>query len=73
MAAEDYLVHRHHSPTFKRDELDVWKPIAGHRPVIQIDQANKVTASIEYGPEDAQVIAQAILDAAGLNATITIQ
>lgn len=70
MAAEDYLVHRHHSPAFPKDELDVWKPIAGRLPVIQIDQGNGTTASIEYQPEDAVALAQAILTAAGTDITI---
>lgn len=64
MAAEDYIAHVHKSPIFKRDTLTVWKPILdGDLPVLQIDQANGVTASISYRAEDAKAIAEAILAA----------
>lgn len=66
MAASDYIVHTHRSPKFKKDSLTVWRPVRKKDlPVVQIDQGNGVTASIEYRPEDAEAIAQAVLDAAG--------
>lgn len=66
MAAANYIVHRHQSPKFKKDRLTVWKPVLKNDlPVLQIDQGNGVTASIEYRPEEAEALAQAILTAAG--------
>jgi hypothetical protein len=74
MGAEEYLVHTHHCRAIKKDVLRVWKPITGKDlPSIQIDQNNDVSASVEYTPEDAPALAMAILTAAGINATITLE
>ena len=73
MAVEDYLVHTHQSPDFKKDQLTIWRPVNGSPlPVIQIDQPGHA-GYMAYKPEDALAIAQAILEAAGLDYTITIQ
>jgi hypothetical protein len=73
MGAEEYLVHTHHCRAMKKDVLRVWKPIGRFPASIQIDQKNGVTASVDFAPEDAPALAAAILTAAGINATITLE
>lgn len=68
MAADDYIVHVHQSPIFDGDTLTIWHPNAGRGlPVLQIDQADGVTAYMKYRPEDARAIAAAVLAAAGVH------
>lgn len=67
MAAEDYFVHRHRDTVIPEDHLKVWKPIHTSDACIQIDQANGVSASVEYRAEHAPALARAILEAVGLD------
>ncbi|XAS65546.1 hypothetical protein VUN84_07900 [Micrococcaceae bacterium Sec5.8] len=69
MAAEDYFVHRHQDTFIAEDHLDVWRPIphGDRNAVIQIDQADGVTAAVDYRAEDAPALARAILEAVGLD------
>lgn len=70
MAAKDFVVHTHSSVDIPEDTLTVWRPIIKKDlPSIQIDQANDVSASVNYRPEDAVALAGAILEAAGIDQT----
>lgn len=73
MGAEEYLVHTHHCRTIEKDVLHVWKPIEDAPASLQIDQNNRVTASVDFTAEDAPALAMAILTAAGINATIRLE
>jgi hypothetical protein len=54
MAAEDYIVHKHRSVDIPEDTMTVWRPVPKKDlPSIQIDQANDVSASVNYRAEDA--------------------
>ncbi|MFC4394681.1 hypothetical protein [Arthrobacter sedimenti] len=69
MAAEDFFVHRHRDTFIQEDHLDVWRPVprGGVEASIQIEQADGVTARVEYRAEHAPAIARAILEAVGLD------
>ena len=67
MAAEDYFVHRHHDTVIPEDHLDVWRPIHTSDASIQIDQADGVSASVEYRADHAPALARAILEAVSLD------
>lgn len=69
MAAEDYFVHRHRDTFIPEDHLDVWRPIphGNKNASIQVNQADGVSASVEYRAEHAPALARAILEAVGLN------
>lgn len=69
MAAEHYFVHRHQDTFNAEDHLDVWRPIphGNQNATIQIDQADGITAAVEYWAEHAPALACAILEAVGLD------
>ena len=68
MAAKDFVVHTHSSVDIPEDTLTVWRPIIKKDlPSIQIDQANDVSASVNYRRKDAVALAGAILEAAGID------
>lgn len=69
MAAEDYFVHRHRDTYIPEDYLDVWRPIprGSKEAAIQINQADGVTAAVQYRAKHAPALARAILEAVGLD------
>lgn len=68
MAAKDFVVLTHSSIDIPEDTLTVWRPIIKNDlPSIQIDQADGVSAGVNYRPEDAVALARAILEAADVD------
>lgn len=73
MAAEDYVVQRHHDTVIPEDHLEVWRPIHTSDASIQIVEANGVSASVEYRAEHAPALAWAILEAVDLDPRTAFQ